>query len=143
MDRLNAVMYLSDMGYSASEQNTYLMRHTVKDDVPQQLEGAHKKWQKKRHEKPDVPYVSLPCNAIINLNSDNKDPCCTLRCPYEQQLHGDKRRRSERAEQFQCRTDCYAALGCESDSLAGGYNSVWHPLQYMNLALNKQKGHVK
>jgi hypothetical protein len=142
-DRLNGVMYLSDMGYSQDETQRYLLRHSVKDDVPQQLEHNHKKWEQLRQKDPEKTYVSLNCNAVMNLNNDGADRDCLLRCPYEQQKHGERRQRSTQSEQIQCRSECYAALGCESDMLANGYDAVWHPLQYMNIALNKRKGHVK
>lgn len=120
MDRVTAIFYLIDMGYS-QEETVRLLNGTSKRDIIQAYT-----WQKTK-KSPDR-LSSLCCDALIVVDG-LKDQ--TIRCPYEEKATGAKRRKKTDHtydDKISYRTQCSATLGPNVERIASPIDYIKHKI---------------
>ena len=126
MDRVTAVTYLVDMNYSKNDI-VCLLDGTDKRDII----GHFMSETKKKQKEPDR-LSSLCCNALIAVDGSMGH---TARCPYEEHVNGDKRRKKTEYtydEKLSYRSQCGASLGPNN-------KQVSHPIDYIRHKINDNK----
>lgn len=127
-DRLNMTKYCYDMGYNEDDIANYFSRHYKGDRSKKQVFDAYYKECLKEAPIDAVNQVSKSCSTIINFVFDKGN---VIRCPYEEELHGQRRQRSDPTEIELIQSQC-ACKGGFKDKI------IYSPLDYIKHKINLQ-----
>lgn len=130
MDRLTAVNYLMDMGYSKEDIVNFF-----DENNQDAIKAIYNSSLYKKH-KDHIDVLSLCCSAVIVLDGAKGN---TSRCIYEQQINGSNRKNKlsytdkEKNEiQSTCKTQCKSTLKSNNTFIR-----LNHPIDYIKCKIQK------
>ena len=125
LDRLNLIKYLFDMGYGREQVVTFMCRQSEKREDVATIGSEYDACV--RRQQTDDRRQGKSCATIINLGAV---PGNVLRCVYEEEKNGEKRREKHTEhEQLVFTSQC----ACE----AGTTRRIYSPLDYVKIKLSK------
>lgn len=123
-DRWSAVNYLYDMGYSKEDTVSILS-----ENDPNEIKGCYNEAIDTKRKNSQYRYISLSCKGLINLDRSAGN---TMRCIYEKNYSNGKIGKYSEANITEFRRKCASSLKMD------GYQTISHPLHYIEHAITKK-----